>query len=722
MVLVRAFLVRLFSSRTLAVSLFLSLAFPAGGQNLPDPVSTAYYLPRGCDGEILVARRLTATEIVVGGRFRSCGMALSPAIAIYDEATSNWRAFSEEQIVGLGGAIGPEVYAIFVEAERVYVAGRFSGAGSVTSRNITYFEAGQWVSMGQGLSAADPTFSWVNDLQMFEGDLFAGGRFDRSNGLALNNLARWDGVDWNPVGVGVNDDVRVLAIYDNELIVGGDFDLSGTLPLENIARWNGSSLSAVGDGLSGSVNALESHDGMLLAAADTSFRVHRWDGLTWNRLGSGLNATPEALAVVGPEVYAAGDFENLSTTLVRLDGLSWEAVAGAPESTILDAYADQSDLILSGRFETVNGVVANGIAVLAETGWLPVISGQGLGLNSPARALSAYGESVYAVGFLRSAGQAVVQNVAKLDGSGWMPLGNSELQDGEFLSAIAVNEDRVFVGGSLNQIGGVVASNIAQFDGSDWSALQGAGLPGVNGRVYAMEVGPAGLVVGGVFTQAGAFIANNIAIWDGADWEALGAGVSGRVNALAHGGGAIYVGGVFQQAGGFAAPYIGRYQSGQWSPLIEPGGSGLDGPVNAIEYRDGCVYAGGDFGQAGDQTVPGIAKWCGSSWESVGNLASALDQGTVDAIALVGEVLFLGGNFRVAGETDSRPILRLNENEILDFPYVSTFQVGSVVAIDERVFFADNFGSVGVVPSVGIAEYHEQSDFVFVSGFETSAR
>ena len=43
-------------------------------------------------------------------------------------------------------------------------------------------------------------------------------------------------------------------------------------------------------------------------ATGTYNRVARWDGTGWQQLGSGLDGTVRAIAVVGTDVYAGGDF------------------------------------------------------------------------------------------------------------------------------------------------------------------------------------------------------------------------------------------------------------------------------------------------------------------------------------------------------------------------------------------------------------------------------
>src|SRR5262245_57808344 len=53
--------------------------------------------------------------------------------------------------------------------------------------------------------------------------LYAGGFFAVAGDALASNIVRWDGSAWAPLGMGMNDGVRALAVFNNELIAGGDF-------------------------------------------------------------------------------------------------------------------------------------------------------------------------------------------------------------------------------------------------------------------------------------------------------------------------------------------------------------------------------------------------------------------------------------------------------------------------------------------------------------------
>src|SRR5436190_12684549 len=90
--------------------------------------------------------------------------------------------------------------------------------------------------------------------------LFVGGHFTSAGGVAVNNIARWNGMTWSDVAGGVTGgSAYVLALtvakdpLDGKtvLYVGGGFTTAGAVGANNIARWNGTSWSALGSGTAG---------------------------------------------------------------------------------------------------------------------------------------------------------------------------------------------------------------------------------------------------------------------------------------------------------------------------------------------------------------------------------------------------------------------------------------------------------------------------------------
>jgi hypothetical protein len=288
------------------------------------------------------------------------------------------------------------------------------------------------------------------------------------------------------------------------------------------------------------------------------------------------------------------------------------------------------------------------------------------GVGGSVLAIAISGSDVYVGGSFVTAGNVVVNGIAKWNGTNWSALGSGVSHVNPpspyvVVYSIAVSGTDVYVGGNFDAAGGVAAKGIAKWNGSTWSAV-GGGVSGGNpnpGTVYSLALDGTTLYVGGCFAQAGTTSANNIAKWDGSNWSALGSGMSGGTNppyvrAVAANGGQVYVGGTFSTAGGVSTTGIAKWDGANWSPL----GSGVGGSVNAISVEGSDVYVGGSFTSVGGISASAIAKWDGSTWSALGTGVTGSRYGSVSAIATNGGNVYVGGAFTVAGDVSANNIAK----------------------------------------------------------------
>ncbi len=370
--------------------------------------------------------------------------------------------------------------------------------------------------------------------------LYLGGTFLNAGGLSASRIARWDGVTWHALGLGITGaGVFSLQEYDEDgpgpgkanLFVGGNFTQAGPLEAYNIARWSGTGWTAVGIGLNGPVYAMAVYDedgagpqkpnlivgGLFtLAGGSPANRIARWNGSAWSTLGAGLNGFCAALAVFDED---------------------------------------------------------------------------GSGPQKP---------NLFAGGGFTAAGGGIASHVARWNGSAWSSLvvfPNPDGVDGTVYTLLAADDDgsgprptALFVGGAFNSAGGISARNMARWTGAQWTAVGG----GLNAPPFSMAVfdpdgsGPQQpeLHVAGSFTQAGGASANRVARWDGSTWAGLDSGTNGEVRACVvyddDGTGpnpsGLYVGGQFTLAGTRTVSSVARWMC--LAPEGRPGDLNCDGVVN----------------------------------------------------------------------------------------------------------------------------------------------
>jgi len=183
----------------------------------------------------------------------------------------------------------------------------------------------------------------VLTLAVHNGELIAGGTFERAGGTVVQGIARWNGISWTSMDLGMSWWVRALTVYNGVLVAGGDFGYTGRgQPVWGIAQWNGTSWSDLEGGMSGPVFSLAAYKGELIAGGHFEWAgssgvlvngIARWDGASWSPLGAGLNSAPFALITYEDTLIAAGRFDLAEGK--KVNGVAaWEGGSWFPSSAI----------------------------------------------------------------------------------------------------------------------------------------------------------------------------------------------------------------------------------------------------------------------------------------------------------------------------------------------------------------------------------------------------
>lgn len=153
------------------------------------------------------------------------------------------------------------------EPTLLVVGGLFGGAGGVPAINIAAWDGVIWRSFGSGLQG------YVYALETWDPDgagpapaqLFAGGVY--YSNLGIPGIARWNGSAWERVGNGL-DYVYSLTKWDPDgpgairpqLIAGGSFIERNGVRFNNVARWDGETWRPLGEGVPAYVFAMTTWD------------------------------------------------------------------------------------------------------------------------------------------------------------------------------------------------------------------------------------------------------------------------------------------------------------------------------------------------------------------------------------------------------------------------------------------------------------------------------
>jgi hypothetical protein len=552
-------------------------------------------------------------------------LAIFVLLAVITHSASSQCEFGWKPGEGIPGVNG-RVYAATAwdpdangpQPEVLVVGGCFSVAGDVTVNNIASWDGSNWQPLGSGVGSISSS-NYVFALTVYNNELIAAGTFTSAGGVDANYIAAWNGSTWQPLGGGIDGyspGVHTLTVYNGELIAGGSFTTAGAVDANHIAAWNGNTWQPLGGGMSGyypKVKSLMVYNGELIAGgkfttagAVDANNIARWNGSNWQAIGNGV-----------AQIHS-----------------------GEPIQT-LKVY--NGELIAGGHFTIAGDANALGIAKWDGNTWQSV--GGGIKYDYVC-ALTIYNSDLIAGGGFHAAGGASAEHIAQWDGSTWQPLGSGT---SDFVLALTVHSGHLIAGGDFYVAGDVSTDNIARWDGSTWQSL-GSGMAGgaINGGdpyIKSLTVYNQELIAGGCFARAGNVDANCIAQWDGSTWNPFGGGVGAYgyipyVGALTVYSGQLIAGGYFDTP----SRNIARWDGSAWQPL----GSGLSGTVDALVIYNSQLIAGGG--------LTNVFAWNGSTWQPLGVGMSS----GVRALTVYNGELIAGGFFVTAGGVNANKIARWN--------------------------------------------------------------
>jgi hypothetical protein len=363
----------------------------------------------------------SSTSLIVGGEFSLSGSDPAVAMAVWSGAA--WQPLvMGGGLSAQASAITVEVSTTPASSRRLFVSGGFDVAGNVVAHRIAQFDGANWLPMGSGLNQSAGTLTMFDDdgPGPHVSALYAGGQFTVAGGVTANRIAKWDGAAWSSLGSGLSGgtfgpSVAAVTILDADgsgpvlpaLYVAGAFSSAGGVAVNNIARWDGQTWSALPPLVNAtSVTALRAldddgpgpHQPTLFAAYYVQLfggRVARLDGNVWTVLGIGMSELVYALEVYdsdgagpgSPLLFAGGAFtmaDNLTRNRVaRWNGTSWQSVGSGMNNQVNGLAVFDADglgpampaLYAAGAFSTAGGIPSPGIARWNGSAWQAVATG-----------------------------------------------------------------------------------------------------------------------------------------------------------------------------------------------------------------------------------------------------------------------------------------------------------------------------------------------------------
>lgn len=311
---------------------------------------------------------ITALEVFQGRLYAGAGGIL----ARWDDVNRQWET------VTIPGVPDPYVQALVVFNSKLVVGGRFPGG-------VRLFDGVNWSNLSEG-----PTTGEFRAQAEFNGERYVGGRFTMSHFPGAFTFGKLQGTDVIPLGgQQLTGTITDLIVFSGSIYAGGDFVGTGSEPIRGFARWDGQQWRSVGDvwtGASGSVivNDLRISGGrVIVAGAFPSSTMHGpniagFDGLNWSDLDGGSFNPITALGQFSGQLVASNSAVANRPDLGRLiawDGAQWQPFGGVPSTiagTVLSIEEHAGNLYVGGALTSINGVSAPNLARWDGTRWLPL--------------------------------------------------------------------------------------------------------------------------------------------------------------------------------------------------------------------------------------------------------------------------------------------------------------------------------------------------------------
>ncbi len=572
---------------------------------------------------------------------------------------------------------GP-VYAIAVNANTVYIGGKFGYVGPRTG-GLGLVSAATGVAKPGFPAVNGPVYSADGDGK---GGWYIGGSFSTVGGIVRSNLAHIladNTVDpaWNP---SLNGSNLVIVASDSTVFVGGAFTRVGSTVRNRIAAldaktgqpsaWNPSANSGLVASIvpagelvyvGGSFTSIGGQSRSRIAALSAATGL----ATTWNPGASA--GVVNAIAVSGTNVYLGGTFTTAGgkprSRIAGLGTASNTALSWIPEANgAVNALAVLDGTVyVAGQFTSIGSDSRMGLAALdpssgVATAWNPAPS-------ASVYSMLVLGTNMWVGGAFTSVGGQSRTQLASVDPvTGEVSDWNPRLSGGSSqVLAIASDGNEVLGGGTFASMGGVIRSNLAAFDistgrATDWT-------PNPNGAVYALTMGTNAIYAGGIFTSIAGVERKRLAAIHPTTGEAgsFDPNVLGRssvgVFALALDDiGTLYVGGNFTNIGGVTRNSLAAFKAGtiaEWDPDVRAASASTSASVNALALDSDSLYAGGDFVSMGGTPRARIAALSlktgrPSTWNPGAS-------NVVYTLALLDTNLYVGGSFtNIGGQTRSR--------------------------------------------------------------------
>lgn len=536
------------------------------------------------------------SNIYVGGKFSEVtplnGTPLPTAICYFDGNV--WSSIADTN--GLSSTFIPNYCT--ASNDTIYVGGLFSKIANNDIRNVGVFntKTKKWSSLDTSFTGFPGWRNEVDVMYSHSGELHVYGQFAQSNGFARYsvNEHKWvvENTKRNNGFIDVSQN-QALFNYKNGVGVFGKARLSGSNEINHLAEYN----SEAG----------------------------------WLSINGGLSSVEMVNPYLGtPIVYA-----------------------NYPSVNQFSAIAIGNDIVIGGRFNSINSRISKAVALIqnGET-LIDLDSGvnvsvrqllsQGFVTLAEVNAIKNVGAKIYITGDFIVAGKKGTPCIAVWDGLTWQSFGTGlgltarkSVDDVPCGYGLAVLPDSsVIVSGYFNKFNTILCRNAVRiYPNGQAEPFAFASNDTLSKYCKAFTFGDT-VIVAGNFQTIGGKAIKNLALYDGKEWRELATATTTvpEIFDIKAYGNYLYFCGRFDSLGGVQSSGIAAWNrvNNTWHSLgkgvgfIPSGDSiprGQNRTVTSMAIANDILYMVGDFDYADGKPSHGIASWTPVNTVSVSDIA-----------------------------------------------------------------------------------------------------
>lgn len=282
------------------------------------------------------------------------------------------------QLPQLLGAGPNPIHALIEYDDSLFIGGAFGSFDGIPSYYSMTYDGSDFQAHGQLLGGSGfREFAIINDTLWGVGNELSSedqGTNDHVNSIAYRDNGTWKG--HNKYSVNNNRLVNGIVSYEGDLVLGGYF----TFPYPSVARHNGVNFVPLGSGLDQGINTIMVYDGALYAGGSFAMSgpapipfFAMWDGTAWVEVGGSFDSNVMCMEVWNGDLYVGGNFTTAggiaASRVARWDGSAWHTVLGGVSRVgngpcyVNELRATPNGLHIGGRFGLVNEVPGNNLAL-----------------------------------------------------------------------------------------------------------------------------------------------------------------------------------------------------------------------------------------------------------------------------------------------------------------------------------------------------------------------